>query len=229
MGKENKWASCFVISKIMIKVENTRMHKAMIQAVMDIRNGTEKFIPIADAELVLVECKPEEALLFKYRNTSTLHLLPRKGMLIKGLVDYLKTILISRTEKIEEGDWYCEIFMDNKAIKLATAPKEPQWVKKVLALSEHFSPKHLQAIVDGKLKEGKVLVECEIVVENSHYNANYKQPWIKLNSSNHITLHKIEEKMYTREELQEYLYELGFWCGNVTKDSVKEWFETNIK
>lgn len=33
---------------------------------------------------------------------------------------------------------------------------------KILALPEHFSPRHLQAIVDGKLKDGdKVLLEVE--------------------------------------------------------------------
>src|SRR3972149_2891570 len=66
---------------------------------------------------------------------------------------------------------------------------------KILALPEHFSPKHLQAIVDGKM-----LVECDKMW--NEIDGEYKV--IKLNQSNHITLHKIEEKMYTREELKEW-------------------------
>lgn len=40
-----------------------------------------------------------------------------------------------------------------------------------------------------------------------------KQYQVKLDSHNHITLHKVEEKMYTREEMIAF----GSYMGNYTK------------
>ncbi len=80
-------------------------------------------------------------------------------------------------------------------------------ISKIMAIPEHFSPKQLQLIVDGKLKDGdKVLVECvkskhpnfdAPFIEPEIYNENEKTRFyfINLSSSNHITLHKLEEKM----------------------------------
>lgn len=65
-------------------------------------------------------------------------------------------------------------------------------VFKILALPEHFSSKHLQSIIDGKLKENdEVYVECEYnklypMVQN--YNIQ-----IKLNKESNVTLHKINK------------------------------------
>lgn len=56
---------------------------------------------------------------------------------------------------------------------------------------------------------------------------------VKLNSSNHITLHKIEEKMYTREELKSHMYtayKRGIIQGQIPNPlSFEEWFEQNVK
>ena len=64
-----------------------------------------------------------------------------------------------------------------------------------------------------------------------------KQYQIKLNSSNHITLHKVEEKMYTREEALNILIEAMKDCEINQLDwheageyvNLKEWFKENIK
>lgn len=112
----------------------------------------------------------------------------------------------------------------------------PDLFYKVLALPEHFSPKHLQAIVDGKMKDGdKVLVETEslIIGQDNHELIWSRDQYIKFNSSNHITLRKDEEKMYTREEVyQIYLAALSNY--RMTLDMKKswdtdQWFEQNVK
>lgn len=226
-----------------IKVIHTKMHKIP----QFNRRGEQDMvsnIPVAEAKLVLVECKPEEALLVKPQEHWMLasFALTTNGypsLWIKyprGI--FWKPILISETEKIEIGDKALCDGRDN----INQAPKytietieriendwiftkeqpdigqNPDWTKKILALPEHFSPKHLQAIVDGKMKDGdKVLVECEQKeidcpdgiegCEVFHFNHI-----IKLNSSNHITFHKIDIK-YDWES-----FKLGFEAGFIKAD-----------
>lgn len=235
-----------------IKVKNTRMHKVSGKpnpSGYTYHGGFEADtrlheVPVAEGKLVLVECKPEEALLFQYLNTTTFVGI-KMGHYVKGLGKYYKPILISETEKIEVGDWAYNL--KTKELKQATTQDGAilsgmTWCK-VLALPEHFSPKHLQAIVDGKLKDGdKVLVECEkkdyrgdwdyVGNNNSVYKTEH---FIKFNSSNHITLRKTEEKMYTREEsinhLAVYIRETSENDLSLkdAKDIAKEWFEQNVK
>lgn len=106
---------------------------------------------VTDAELVLVECEEVKH--------AILHNIINKGG------KFYKPILISRTEKIEVGDWVwsknsiAPLHIDGK-INTVEMLLENHWFK-ILALPEHFSSQQLQDIVDGKLKEGKCLVECE--------------------------------------------------------------------
>lgn len=154
-------------------------------------------------------------------------------------------ILISETEKIEVGDIYA-MFIDDKWELMEPCHDErearrcnelspiKEVCRKVLVLPEHFSPEHLQAIVDGKMKDGdKVLVECAVndamsLLDISD-NFPLKHPkYIKLNSSNHITLHKVEEKMYTREEMKTLMRMLAFRF-HVKREEFDQWFEQNVK
>jgi len=71
---------------------------------------------------------------------------------------------------------------------------------RIIALPQHFSPKHLQAIVDGKIKDGdEVLVECENFKTNNHLyphssNKEFDDNFIiKLNQSNHIKLFRVDK------------------------------------
>lgn len=147
----------------MIKVEHTKIHLIFAMGL-----NPEKQVLVAPAKLVLVECKSEEALLFRYRSTETIHILPKKGMLVKGLVDYLKPIFISESEKILDGDW---ILLNGQIQKAGRdgvrnweeATKFHNWsCYKILALPEHFSPQILSKIVSGELKDGdKILLEVE--------------------------------------------------------------------
>ncbi len=228
-----------------IKVKDTRMHKInYIANELDDKHhiGTKvniKEVPVAEAKLVLVECKPEEAKLFGVMIGNSngfkggLFDYSKTGLL-KGITKYWKPILISETEKIIKGD---QAYWNKTSPIIFEA--EYDWdinpIFKILALPEHFSPKHLQAIVDDKLKDGdKVLVECDALntTITSIAQSGYTHS-VKLNSSNHITLHKVEEKMYTREEVRELCYQLAM---RITSDTVVEtrkkfiaWFEQNVK
>lgn len=206
-----------------IKVEHTRTHRVIIPSGLSTPVYEDKLV--TDAELVLVEPIEQE-----------LHTKANYLVVVNGWT--YKPILISRTEKIGFMDWY---FKDGE-IRLWQGVM-PEYHKlngfKVLALPEHFSPKHLQAIVDGKLKEGKVLVECALFVtdekdEATNLDINLKAYRIKLNSSNNITLYKAEEKMYTEEERNKAIWSAistmvrsDQFDGSYT--SARRWFEQNVK
>ena len=121
----------------------------------------------------------------------------------------LKPIIISETEEIEVGDWVYNsntntVFKATQKFISTISNFENHCYFKILALSEHFSPKHLQAIVDGKLKDGdKVLVKCrpEPKLDKDSFDKGdlklnkdgYK---IYLNQQNHITLFSAKQSLY---------------------------------
>lgn len=223
-----------------IKVKETKNHRAgKLNWSADNREliFEEAIVPVAEAKLVLIECKSEEALFyivhdFQDKKFDRILLYHEQ---VKGLGKYYKPILISETEGIEKHDSFLNlksnrIFVNDMGLEISNETE-----KKIITLPEHFSPKLLQDIVDGKLKEGdRVLVECEVDrddernwykdvpsgkywedepavpnKDNLYSNAKYHQ--IKLNSSGHITLHKLEEKMYSEEQLREAMRaSLGF-------------------
>lgn len=183
----------------MTKVEHTKIHEIPLR-LLPTMHGLVATRPrttalVADAELVSVEEK----------------LLTVPSIQVNGRL--VKPILISYDEKIEVGDWVyqnrgngdLEIFQIKNEYTIA---RDIQ--KKILVLPEHFSPQQLQDIVDGKLKEGKCLVECERGEEIKVTETDSKgkaEKWnhlkatkIKLNP--HITIYPVEEKMYTERELE---------------------------
>lgn len=110
----------------------------------------------------------------------------------------VKPILISETEEIKEGDWVYgkrdfksskELFQISGRDEMSQKHK----FNKVLALPEHFSNKHLQAIVDSKMKEGEVLVKCWAF---GMYHEVY------LDNQNHITLFPAKQSL--EEAAEEY-------------------------
>jgi hypothetical protein len=191
--------------KTQIKVTDTRMHK-IFQGERKVGPAYER-VPVAEGILMLVECISKDALFNKYLGDSLVIHDNKYGAGRK----YFKPIIISETEKIEVGAWMYNI--KNHVIRRCDEMDcvfndDKDWFK-IIALPEHFSPKHLQAIVDGKMKDGdKVLVECEFF-ENAALSKIASVPngmHIKLNSSNHVTLHKVEEKMYTRDEVKTFAW-----------------------
>lgn len=225
----------------MIKVEHTKPYEIAAKfAKVGEKNGVDSEgydVLVTDAELVLVEDGNGEYI-------SRVQLGTGNG--------FCKPILISRTEKIEVGDsfYVSDLPHDPPSIFKAVKVEEGHsgvhgkvWIldkdyivlglcKKILALPEHFSPQQLQDIVDGKLKEGKCLVECEqIDVDEAYFEVSankdfdkhhfhnydsggktYKKEFehlyrrIKLNP--HITIYPVEEKVFDFngiEDLRPYL------------------------
>ncbi len=247
------------------KVKETRMHT--YPSIKPYQVGVPVSCPVAEGKLVLIDRGPrslsnESALLFKVPDSPGYS--GRFGIK-KDIVmspsewnsgDCLDPIIISETQQIEVGDW---VYGGNKPsiiqvrddshlqYLLRASEAYPQYkFFVVLTLPEHFSPKHLQAIVDGKMKDGdKVLVECEEdfsaeCIESGKCNCkgnndkctktyDYK---IKLNSSNHITLHKVEQQKYTLEEMKRICWNLVSGNPNTyegTWTSLCKWFEQNVK
>lgn len=180
-----------------------------------------------DAELVLVDLDSNDC-----------HWVPlSEKVYISKNNRYIKPIIISETEKIEEGDFgYNKTHGIVKVTNLLWAQQEG--LQKVIALPEHFSHQQLQDIVDGKLKEGKCLVECESfrdvgVIAGDRGIVNH----IKLNP--HITIYSVEEKMYTREEMIKNAFNFYYDMSNRMKvpfnlisenrTNAEEWFEQNVK
>lgn len=155
-------------------------------------------------------------------------------------------VLISRTEKIEDGDSIIDEektqIINNVTQDIIKSIKSSRhkWFK-ILALPEHFSPEHLQMIVDGKLKNGdKVMIECEQVYWKGTKLSHEDVFKIKLNP--YITIYPVEEKKYTREEVMSITFRYGNYVkshkrsgllpgkGNWEKElSFNEWFEQNVK
>jgi hypothetical protein len=236
----------------MIKVEHTKNYR-LSQDQKKYSNSPYEVL-VTDAELVLVECKPEEALFNLIENglPNGILRLHTKDRFVAGR--YLKPILISRTEKIttnkgkEMGDWtynsfYKKMFQMNGDIT--------NYDFKILALPEHFSPESLQLIVDGKLKEGKCLVECiehkekpygipyNVVALNPHITIypDYIQSAIKICKEHDCEVSventdSVEEKMYTRDEVKRLLMKLpNFYQYSIIQQAemFEKWFEQNVK
>lgn len=198
-----------------VKVLNTRMNRVYSDANA---NHILAETLVADGKFVLVECgattkagviSPWDEEDF---NTPTV---------VIGNILY-KPIIISETEKIEVGDTFYVSDLPHDPPSLFKAEKinrqtENQhgkiWIghkdyivealcKRVIVLPEQFSPNDLQAIADGKLKDGdKVVVECVYDWDKTQ-SPMTQYHFIKLNSQGHAIIHKFEgKKTYSREEL----------------------------
>lgn len=217
----------------MIKVEHTKLHLA---------NDLDSMHRIvADAELVLVKCNKHDASLRKVHGEGQYWLLLNPNGWLND-DEFFKPILVSRTEKIEDGDWVYDEFVKNVPtneglISQATGEHFEEgkfhdgYHFKILALPEHFSPSQLQDIVDGKLKEGKCLVECEWT--GGVYCAGVQTNSYQIKLNPHITLYPVEKKMYTIEDMFSYI---GLWIqkdvvrtGIASQIAFEKWFEQNVK
>ena len=125
---------------------------------------------------------------------------------------YYNPIIISENEEIEVGD---KVYYAGEIIIWSQAD-EDGWNKKklrpykILAFPEHFSNKHLQAIIDGKMKDGdEVLIKCRnrstktdrnlighTPAGEPTYVGNY-DVWneVDLGQQNHITLFPVKQSL----------------------------------
>ncbi len=225
-----------------IKVKDTRMH-SIIGNKPHI-GATIGEVSVVEAQLVLIHHKdilPEIGMigsnkvhpLFMWTQA---HIDGFKNLIEYQTTYYIQPILISLTEKIEKDEWFYWAGTTKQIQRSVYGSESGHPVFKVLALSKHFSSKQLQAIVDGKLKDGdKVLVECEVdkYDERNQYEdvpsgkywedepipkspnklyTNAKYYCIKLNSSNNIILHKSKEELYSRATLISFALHLQDTC-----------------
>lgn len=196
----------------MIKVQHTKLHHA------NVLDSMHKLV--TDAELVLVECSAGESSIVL--NNSSLIRFNNKSKFSGTGNTYFKPILISKTEKIEEGDMIYRHFdgcivQDN----VNSDNRKGEKFYKILALPEHFSPEQLQMIVDGKLKD-KVLVECEL--QGPGFD-----DVVKLNP--HITVYPtVEENKIKEIAWKAYKASNTVWNQDDKglRDEFEEWFEQNV-
>lgn len=146
---------------------------------------------------------------------------PPADVYIKGI--YGKhPIIISETEEIKEGDaiindkelfkWDNDMqrflslkhkYIKNKRLRKYINIEDISLqfsFNKILALPEHFSDKHLQAIVDGKMKDGdEVLVKCgDTGIRYYIDTVKFSSETVKivhLDQQNHITLFPVKQSL----------------------------------
>jgi len=223
-----------------IKVNNTQIYSRTNENTYDFTS-----VPVVEGRLVLIDISGSKVQIdsMQHKDAGTIYITGR---------GWAKPIIISETEKIEDGtDAYL-----NNAIVRATAGNRATKItelggKKILALPEHFSPEQLQMIVDGRLKDGdKVLVECDgkpIYPGCEGYQCNHpldpveytcdnekcangciKEEFIEfIKLSPHISLYPIEEKMYTLDHFITELKRFGREHILTSQDihEFKKWFK----
>ncbi len=183
---------------------------------------------VCKGKLVSIECSKDDALLARFKkdsyfgglgNVDDTQIANYKGDIIlydkqhnypSSIFEFIKPIIISETKSIEVGDNIIvnethnnNIIIYGSEIKKAKSRYAASiYVQKVLALPEQLSPKHLSAIVDGKLKDGDVcFIECEI---DYMYAPKVTNNIIKLNKSNHIKLFPVKQEE-SWDEVIEYV------------------------
>lgn len=228
-----------------IKVIDTKMHET---SSFDVTSQSFK-VPVVEGKPVLIanyEMTDLPAVeLFGNNDQTDLRLGSVKDhltILKLGFINY-KLIIISETEKIEVGDWQYDKLAKTIEQRTPGSYNESHYAK-VLVLPKQLSPKHLHERAYGKMKDNdKVLVECEQLGQygnvllaksplsnESNSDMSIYKNFVKLNSQGHVTLHKNEEKMYTKEEVKDLFIKMALspgYEGNITY--VLNWFEQNVK
>jgi len=210
-----------------IKVKDTKMHKPHSNGVVGGKLTTDGVL-VAEGKLVLVDTELQigKCDLANDKLSILDNRLIRFGSVVKP-------IIISETEKIEVGDLRYVVSHDGSSemnpvgiIAKYEGNKGEIMGFKILVLPEQFSPKQLQDIIDGKMKD-KVSVECDYnKIQGDIKRDIHLERFIKLNSQGHVTLHKIEEKMYTREDMIHaitYAHNEGFYKRRSHSDVLFEY------
>lgn len=170
---------------------------------------------VGKGKLLLIEQKNSLGPITGYYGNNKLRLTELDRPMVNCGDYYIKPIIISEIEEIEVGD---KLLYDNEIYTLEdkstltpevtlnlrrNSDSETNFIlgrtnfievyradcNKILALPEQFSHKHLQAIIDSKLKDGdECLIKCGY---SNGFNGVYIDEedegyFIKLNSNNHI-------------------------------------------
>lgn len=129
---------------------------------------------------------------------------------------YLKPIIISETEKVKIGD---QFLFEDKIHTLANMERSSEylgcytehgWVyeanikNKILCLSENLSSKHIRAILDKKIIEEEMFIECEVRTDFTDSVDAGEGPAYKVKLTNsYVKLFSIKKQneTYTREQM----------------------------
>lgn len=200
--------------------------------------------------------QPKVKQIEQYSDSQGEHIVCRGKLLLLDQPLDLYSIIISEREEIELGDLvYHErmfttgvtgiykavdrrsngdfkfVFIDDPSIFFYATKSH-----KILTLPEHFSDKHLQAIVDGKLKDGdEVYLKCDWGIRRQD-SINKKIHLIYLDSQNHITLFPAKQSLEDsiKQHINEWKSErdISFLYSSAVTDSeviefIKEWAKKN--
>jgi len=153
-----------------------------------------------------------------------------------GKATAYKNYIISETEPLKFGDWV----YNSKSKEIYQIPDEPfvEYEHKILALPEHFSDKHLQAIADGKLKDGdEVILKCERMMKyedgseslcNSPidvYDGDFKRT--HLNQQNYITFFPVKQSLEEAVKIYSAPYNEGYQSIEDAFKAGAEWAKKN--
>lgn len=122
----------------------------------------------------------------------------------------IKPIIISEIEDMEVSNMiYNLLNHDMGNNKFHSTIGSTQIWRKILALSEHFSPEILKMIVNGELEDGdEVLLECEgFFIPKEEWDGEMGGEYIKnikLNNQNHIIIIPDEWKEIELEYIKEH-------------------------
>lgn len=204
--------------------------------------------------------QPKVKQIEQYSDSQGEHIVCRGKLLLLDQPLDLYSIIISEREEIELGDLvYHErmfttgvtgiykavdrrsngdfkfVFIDDPSIFFYATKSH-----KILTLPEHFSDKHLQAIVDGKLKDqDKVLIKCTRgdVEREEYFEVDIALNWkVYLNQQNHITLFPAKQSLEDsiKQHINEWKSErdISFLYSSAVTDSeviefIKEWAKKN--
>lgn len=108
-------------------------------------------------------------------------------------VDALNPVIISETEPINEGDWCLSNKENGRILFKNETIRAKKSDCKVLAKKHNFTPKQLQAIIDGNIKNNdEIIVECSIL----------KKETFKFTKKSVNVIYPI--RIYRSEEIKEY-------------------------
>lgn len=165
----------------------------------------------------------------KYSDSQGSHVVCRGKVVFIGEHCH-ETIIISETEDFELTPAWTFDYQTGELMQIKYGGDK--YCKKVLALPEHFSDKHLQAIVDGKIKNGdEVLVKC---AKYKNYVGPKKENYtdiftrVHLDQQNHITLFPVKQSLekasenYAYDSNESYNTPVKFYRDQLQHKSIRD-------
>ncbi len=218
------------------------MQQVKVKITESYKDGQGSHI-VCGGKFILIEVPIKDSLLVKHKDSFGVTAKPY-GSYIEGVKGY-NPIIISETEEPVNGDLvyvkgYGAIWEFKDESGFGSAPM-PYWAnknncKKILAIPENFSDKHLKAIVDGKLIDGVyILIKCakmgllggeikdDLILGYERYEVKLK--------GHHIKLFPVKEKLYTKNEVVDLIGDFVQMKNglnqNIDRNKITYWLNKN--